>query len=131
MLNKKLNYADLPFIVSKNPFTNDINLVKDVSAIKQSLKNIVMTIRGERPFNVLFGGNPRNFLFDTLDILIIDECKKLIVNSIASFETRVEIQDIGIEVSRVNANKINIIIVYTIPQLNIVDSVSISLERTR
>lgn len=131
MLNTKLNYSDLPFIISKNQFTNDVNLVKDVSAIKQSLKNIVMTIRGERPFNVLFGGNPRNFLFDTLDILIIDECKKLIVNSIASFESRVEIKDIGIELSRANPNKINIIVVYTIPELNIVDTVSISLERTR
>lgn len=131
MLNTKLNYSDLPFIASKNQFTKDINLVKDVSAIKQSIKNIIMTIRGERPFNVLFGGNPRNFLFDTLDILVIDECKKLIVNSIASFEYRIEIKDIGIEVSRSNANRINIIVVYTIPQLNIVDTVSVSLERTR
>ena len=131
MLNTKLNYSDVPFFISKNPFTNDINLVKDVYAIKQSLKNIIMTIRGERPFNVLFGGNPRNFLFENLDIIIIDQIKNLIKNSVATFEPRVLIQNIGIELSIINPNRINIIVIFSIPELNIIDSVTISIERTR
>lgn len=131
MLRTKLNYTDIPFFVTKNWFTNDINLIKDTFAIKQSVKNIIMTIRGERPFNLLFGGNPRNFLFEHLDILTVAECKSLIVNSLATFEPRIDLRDIAIELSRSNPNKINIIIVYTIPETNVIDTVSIALERTR
>lgn len=129
----QINYTvnDLPFFISKNPFTGDLNLVKDVNAIKQSVKNIIMTIRGERPFNFLLGGNPRGYLFDNLNNLVIINCKSLISNAIATFEPRVILNDIQIYQSFSNPNKINIIIVYRIPEIGITDTVSISIERTR
>jgi phage baseplate assembly protein W len=131
MINRNLTYSDIPFIMTKNPFTNDLNLVKDVYAIKQSVKNIVLTIRGERPFNVRLGGNPKNFLFDILDTMTTLQCKNLIANSIATYEPRVELQEIAIQDRLTNPNKINIIIVYNILELGITDSVFVSLERTR
>jgi len=131
MLNYNLTYNDIPFIMSKNPFTGDLNTVKDVYAIKQSVKNIIMTIAGERPFNILFGGNPIDFLFDNLTILLILKCKNRISNAIGNFEPRVAVKDIGIEQSLSNPNRINIIVVIRILELGIVDSIVVSLERTR
>lgn len=131
MLKKNLTYSDIPFFISKNPFNNDLSLVKDVNAIKQSLRNIVMTIVGEKPFNYLFGGNPIRFLFDNLEPSTIFSCRNLIGKNINTFEPRVELRDIIIEQSYVNPNKINIVVIYSILQLGTVDSVSISLERTR
>lgn len=131
MLNYNLTYNDIPFIMSKNPFTGDLNTVKDVYAIKQSVKNIIMTIAGERPFNILFGGNPIDFLFDNLTTLLILKCKNRISNAIGNFEPRVAVKDIGIEQSLSNPNRINIIVVIRILELGIVDSIVVSLERTR
>lgn len=131
MLKYNLTYNDIPFIMTKNPFTGDLNLVKDVNAIKQSVKNIILTIRRERPFNMAFGANPRNSLFDTLTTLTEIECKNLISSSIATFERRVELKDIGIEQSRINPNRINILVIYSIIDIGIVDSIVVSLERTR
>jgi phage baseplate assembly protein W len=131
MLKYNLTYSDIPFIMTKNPFTGDLNLVKDIYAIKQAIKNIVMTINGEKPFNYKFGGNPINFLFDVLELMTMVECKNLISNAIATYEQRVLLKDIGIEQSLSNPNRINIIVVYTIIDLGIVDSVVVSLERTR
>jgi len=131
MLKYNFTYNDIPFIMTKNPFTGDLNLVKDVNAIKQSVKNIIMTIRKEKPFNILFGGNPRNSLFENLTTMTEIECKNLLANAIDTFEPRVDLKDIGIEQSKVNPNRINILIVYTIVDIGIVDSITVSLERTR
>lgn len=126
-----MTYNDIPFIMSKNPFTGDINTVKDVYAVRQSIRNIVMTIRGERPFNDSFGANPINNLFDTLTTLMEIECKNLIQNAIATYEPRVKLTQIIIDQSKVNPNKINIFVVYDILNSGLVDSISLSLERTR
>lgn len=131
MLNYNLTYNDIPFVMSRNPFTGDLNTVKDVYAIKQSVKNIVMTIAGERPFNILFGGNPINFLFENLTTMATIQCKNLISNAIGNYEPRVTVRDIGIEQSLSNPNRINIIVVIRILELGIVDSIVVSLERTR
>lgn len=131
MLKKTTSYADIPFFITANPFTNDVNLVKDVNAIKQALKNIVLTIQYERPFNPAFGANPRRFLFDHLDIISSMEAKHLIANAINTFEPRVTLKDIAIHRSPSNLNKINIIVIYTITTNGITDTLTISLERTR
>jgi len=131
MLKKKTQYSDIPFFISKNYFTGDINLVKDNNAIKQSLKNLVLTIRGERPFRYVLGGNPREFLFDQFDAKVSLECKLLIANVINTYEPRVSLIDVAIEFSRINPNRINIIVVFRYSQTQASDSITISLERTR
>lgn len=131
MLQKTTSYVDIPFFITKNPFTNDTNVVKDINAIKQALKNIVLTIQTERPFNPIFGANPRNTLFEHLTQMTSFECKHLIATAINTFEPRVILKDIGIFTSIINPNKLNIIVVYSITTTGFTDSLSISLERTR
>lgn len=131
MLKKNINYKDIPFFLTKNAFTGDLNLVKDVYAIKQALKNIILTIKFEKPFNFLFGANPRKFLFDTLDDVILFECKTIIANNVANFEPRVTLREIVISQSTKNPNQIIIVVIYVITSLGIQDTVTISLERTR
>ena len=43
MLKKKQDFKDIPFFISKNPFTNDLNTVNNLPAIRQALKNIILT----------------------------------------------------------------------------------------
>ena len=55
MIRNNTKWVDIPFFLTKNEYTNDINLIKDSNAIRSSIKNIIATIPGERPFNPKMG----------------------------------------------------------------------------
>lgn len=60
-------YVDLPFFISKNPFTNDLNVIKDTQVLKQCVKNLIFTEPGERMFNHGIGSHSR-----TLSMINVD-----------------------------------------------------------
>ena len=49
------NFDDLNIALPLNPFTKDTYTVKNENAIKQSIKNLVLTVPGEKPFQPLVG----------------------------------------------------------------------------
>ena len=85
------SFKDISMSFGKNPMTNDLIALKNANAIARSVRNIVMTIPGEKPFDPFFGSNVRNILFENLDnisaSLIVDEIR----NSIQNYEPRVEL----------------------------------------
>ena len=60
----KRKYADLPLSFLKHPGTGDIRPLKDIDAVKQSVKNLILTNFGERPFQQGLGGNVTSYLFE-------------------------------------------------------------------
>lgn len=120
-------YSDLPMFLSKNSFTGDVNLKKDGTAIKESIKNLILTITYERPFDIEFGTPATNGLFENPS-----DFSFYVENEIASVITRYE--------SRIDLNKItstfvdktvNVDIRYTIRDVNLTDSVKLIIERAR
>lgn len=61
-------YKDINFSFSKNSFTSDLNVVEDSTSIKQSIKNIIMTFRGEKSFRPNFGGEIQKNIFESSSI---------------------------------------------------------------
>tara|TARA_Y100001960_G_scaffold90802_1_gene97629 strand:+ start:772 stop:1131 length:360 start_codon:yes stop_codon:yes gene_type:complete len=97
----------------KNPMTNDLIALKNANAIARSVRNIVMTIPGEKPFDPYFGSNVRNILFENLDnisaSLIVDEIR----SSIQNYESRVRL--ISVEaVPDFDNNTYDVVIIYDI-----------------
>lgn len=135
MLISNQKYSDVPFFITPNSFTGDLNLVKDLSAVRQSIKNIVMSNMGERPFDVLFGVNVLRSLFDNLTAEISLDLQRSIVSNIKRYDQRVEVLDIYIrdatEIDKTALNSMSITIYYEIPDLNIRDVVNISVARNR
>ena len=102
-------YSDLDFRFILNPNTGDIALKKDAEAIKQSIMNILLTSRGERPFNPDFGGNLRAYLFENFDVVTQAAMESVIVNSLRNYEPRVRVDNIAIsDLSYRNALNISI-----------------------
>ena len=89
--------TDLNIHFSKNNFTNDVSLVKDLYSIRQSILNIIMTIPGEKPFRRNFGTRINDILFDNFNyadsIATIQEIKF----NINRFEPRIQIEDVIID----------------------------------
>lgn len=127
MVLQKNLYSDLNFFISKNPFTNDFAIRKDQNAIKQSIKNIVLTNFGERPFLRNFGSNIYNSVFEHPELIAfyVDEALRLAINT---FEPRINIIDIEYS----NTDDIfNVEISYSITSLNITDTFNIEIARSR
>lgn len=59
-----MKYRDLHIFFRKNPNNNDISLLSGNSAIVQSIKNLVLTKKGERPFDNSIGTSVVDSLFE-------------------------------------------------------------------
>ena len=57
-------YRDLSLTFLKHPGTNDVRPLKDIEAVKNSVKNLILTNFGERPFRPGIGSNVIYQLFE-------------------------------------------------------------------
>jgi len=127
MLIQKNIYADLPMFISPNPFTGDLAIKKDQSAIQASFKNIVLTALGERPLEPDFGTDIYNLVFEH-PYLAQFYGDSSINPKINKEEPRVRIE----KIEYISSGKdLNISIDYFILSLNVRDNVSITIQRTR
>jgi len=82
-------FKDINLSFKRHPVTNDVLTVSDEDAIKRSVKNIIFTILGEKPFEPNFGSVISQSLFDLStnlnEIRISDE----ITSSLNRFEPRI------------------------------------------
>ena len=83
-------FKDINLSFKRHPVTNDVLTVSNEDAIKRSVKNIVFTILGEKPFLPLFGSVINQSLFDLntnlSEIRISDEIKQSLLN----YEPRID-----------------------------------------
>ena len=56
-----------------NPNTEDFSTLKNENAIKQSVRNLVMTTFGERPFQNDIGSRVRGMLFEPFDVFSAED----------------------------------------------------------
>ena len=82
-------FKDINLSFKRHPVTNDVVTISNEDAIKRSVKNIIFTILGEKPFEPRFGSVVNEALFDLTtkydEILIQDEIK----SSVLKFEPRI------------------------------------------
>ena len=86
-----LSFKDINITFKKHPVTNDLVVSRDASAIKQAISNLLLTNRGERPFNPDYGSNIRKYLFEPLDYGTAAQVKASIEATISEFEPRINI----------------------------------------
>ena len=87
-------FKDLSVTFKKHPVTDDLVTVKDKSAIAQSITNLLMTRKGERPFQPELGSGLQDMLFEPLDYGSAAMIKQEITRCISKYEPRVRVQRI-------------------------------------
>ena len=89
-------FKDISMSFGSNPLTDDLIALKNANAISRSVRNIVMTLPGEKPFAPNFGSRVSALLFENMDeitsSLIVDEIR----TSIDNYEPRVELQSVDV-----------------------------------
>ena len=77
-------FKDINLSFKRHPVTNDLITIKNEDAIKKSVKNIIFTILGEKPYSPLFGTSVNSSLFELANPLdhvrISDEIKSTLLN---------------------------------------------------
>jgi phage baseplate assembly protein W len=89
-------FKDVSLSFKSHPITNDILTLTNVTSINRSLRNLVLTLNGERPFNSLLGTQLSASLFEILDTRITSSIESEIKNVISNFEPRIEINTINV-----------------------------------
>ena len=126
--NLSRQFRDLSIGMKNNPNTEDFSVVKNENAIKQSIKNLVLTGFGERPFQPTKGSRLRQMLFENFDVFMSEELKEEILNVVALFEPRVVVNEVRLEVD--DTNNLEVEVDYTIIGETLTQTVDFLLERT-
>ena len=83
------SFKDISLSFIPHPITKDLPILKNESAIRRSVRNIVETIPTEKFFNSSFGSDVYKSLFDFVDFGTASVIKDQIKTSILNFEPRV------------------------------------------
>ena len=92
------SFKDLSFNFTKNPITNDIVVLKNNEAIKQSVKNLVLTKLGERVFRPDIGTDVSSYLFELNRSVAANELIQQIEQVLEFYESRIILQRIDVDV---------------------------------
>ena len=103
-------------------------MVKNENAIKQSVRNLILTMFGERPFQPTIGSRVKMLLFEPWDPFAVDTIKSEIFNCIKRLEPRVECTGVGLRDEN-DINSVHISIDYTIVGQQEVQNVDFLLEK--
>jgi phage baseplate assembly protein W len=123
-------YKDLDLKMKVHPVYGDVRPSRDVEAVKGSIKNILLTRRGERPFNPLFGCNLTAYLFEPVDPITTSLMEEEILYSLKQHEPRIEVRNITIT-DEPDRNAYNITLEVTIINSQTDADLTLILERLR
>jgi len=123
-------FADLDLNFTAHPVNKDVAIKYDEQAIKQSVRNLILTKNFERPFHSEIGCQVRGMLFEPVTEMATAVIKRSIVDVIRNYEPRVLLVDVFVLV-RPDENYVDIRIVFKIINTATPIELTLTLERTR
>ena len=106
-------FKDINLSFKRHPVTNDVLTIRNEDAIKRSVRNIIFTILGEKPFEPNFGSVINESLFNLNtnlnEIRVSDEIRSSLLN----YEPRIDIIEVTVQVAP-DRNEMNCTVQYDI-----------------
>lgn len=130
LTKKRILYTDFHKDLTVNPISGDVALKSNEESIKESLKNLILTNRGERLFQPNIGSDVRASLFENatpVNMKILEERVKDVINN---YEPRVSLIDVDV-VSIYDNNRVQITIYFYVKNSEDPVSVTVFIERVR
>ena len=130
IVSKKKPWRDLDLSLKIHPIRKDIIPLKDDVAIKNAVKNLLISNFFERPIQDDLGANLRGLLFEPAGFITEIQLRDNIRTVLNKYEPRVRVTNIDItDLSQQNAYKI--IVNFKIKEYDSAASVEIILRRLR
>lgn len=118
---------DLTFAIKDN---GELRKKKEAAAVKQAIRNLLLTNKFEKPFNPDFGGNLIGLLFELAGGSTNINLKKDIIKSINLYEPRANVLDISIQDGS-DYNSIYVTVTFRVMNSREVISTTTALSRLR
>ena len=90
-------FKDISMSFKVSPLTLDLIANKNETAIARSIRNLILTAPGERPFNPELGSQVSRLLFNPMDDITTDSLREQISNTINNFEPRVNLRQVIVQ----------------------------------
>ena len=121
-------FKDFSILMKSNPNTEDFTVVKNENAIKQSVRNLVLTGMGERPFQPKTGSRLRQLLFEPYDVFLAQDIKEEIINVVKRLEPRINVRQVRVFNDPEDENNLRVEFDYTIVGETLIQTVDFLLE---
>ena len=123
-------FADLDLNFTPHPVTGDVGFKYDENAVKQAVKNLVLTQNFERPFHSEIGSSLHSLLFEPATPMTKEILRKTISDTIINFEPRVEL--IGVDINyTLDDTAVDVRVRFKVRNTFTPIDVNLTLERTR
>ena len=100
----------------------------DAAAVKQAVKNLLLTNHGDKPFEPIFGGDLNSFLFENMEDIDEIEIQDQIVTALNNYEPRALVQNVRVHLLTDN-NSVQIRVTFRV--VNTFEEVELNVELTR
>lgn len=127
-VRRSKSFKDFNISFARNLFTDDISAVTNENSIKQAIKNLILTVPGEKPFQPLVGSRVYELLFEPLDPFTMDSIRDEIINTVTQYEKRVDLVNVYVTPIYEN-NKINVTVEYRVIGVPIVEEITFVLQK--
>lgn len=132
--NRDYSDIDLTLAVKPGPAglstTGDVYKKTGAEAVKQAVRNMLLTGPNERPFNPTFGGGLYDALFEFNDVAERELAIARIERSIKNFEPRATVEDIAFSTG-LDTNEMKIAVLFSINNTEEVVEFTTTLNRLR
>lgn len=130
MALKTRTFTDIDMAFAALPVSGDVSVKIDEMAIKQSIRNLILTNNYERPFHPEIGSQINSLLFENYTPLTVTVLQETITNTINNHEPRVKLLQVKV-IGNPDEHEIDVQIAFSI--LNTVQPIflTITLKRTR
>jgi len=130
MARNTRTFTDLDFNFLSHPKTSDVTVKTDEEAVKQSIRNLILTNNYERPFRSDIGSQISSMLFEPNTMLTNRMIETSIRNVVNNFEPRASLIDVK-AYDKPDSNSVFVRIEFTIVNTETPVSINLILERTR
>lgn len=124
-------FKDISATFQISPINSDLISLKNANAIARSVRNLVFTQPGDKPFQPTVGSRVSELLFENFDKLTATSIRSEIENTINQYEPRVKLNEVIVEPD-FDSYEFNVTIKYFIVGIDIpVQQLTFILEPTR
>ena len=124
-------FKDISATFQTNPLNSDLIALNNSNAISRSIRNLILTVPGDKPFQPDLGSEVYDSLFDQLDQITAASIQSQIENTIIRYEPRVSLTSVDVK-SNIPNNAFDILITYEVIGVELpTQQINFALELTR
>ena len=127
---KQILYSDFGRDMVINPVSSDLSRKTNEEAIKESIRNLILTNRGERLFQPFIGTNLIGSFFENIDLNTLNDAKEYIEDTINTYEPRCNLISVDV-FANYESNAIAATIVFNVINRTEPVTLEVILDRIR